>query len=72
MVSLKILGGTGEIGGNKILVSDGSSRVFIDFGKSCAHEGEYFDFPLLRPRESKHLIGLGFLPNLTGLHKGKP
>ncbi len=71
MVSLRFYGGVGEIGGNKILVSQSDSKVFLDFGKSYSHEGEYFDFPLLQPREPKHLLGLGILPNLTGLYKGQ-
>jgi ribonuclease J len=71
LTSLRFLGGVGEIGGNKILLSDRGSNVFLDFGKSYAQEGEYFDFPLLQPREPRHLLGLGILPNVTGLYKGQ-
>jgi ribonuclease J len=71
LTTLKFLGGAGEIGGNKILVTGNGSKVFLDFGKSYTQEGEYFDFPLLQPREPRHLIGLGILPNLEGLYKGQ-
>ena len=62
-------GGVGEIGGNKILISDRSSKVFLDFGKSYSREQEFFDFPLLQARQPKHLKGLGILPDLKGLYK---
>jgi ribonuclease J len=71
LTSLRFLGGTGEIGGNKILLTESGSKVFLDFGKSYAQEGEYFDFPLLQPREPTHLLGLGILPDLKGFYKGQ-
>lgn len=32
MTTLTFYGGVGEIGGNKILLTDDESRVFLDFG----------------------------------------
>lgn len=69
MAKLQFLGGVGEIGGNRILVQEGGSNIFLDFGKSYTKESQYFDFPLLQPRHPKHLLGLGILPNLKGLYK---
>ena len=31
MVSIKVLGGDGEIGGNKILIEHKGTRIFLDF-----------------------------------------
>jgi hypothetical protein len=32
MVSITVYGGAGVIGGNKILLEDGDTRLFLDFG----------------------------------------
>jgi len=58
-----------EIGGNKILIEDQSSRIFLDFGKNYSKENDFFDFPLLQPRQEKHLLATGILPNLPGFYK---
>ena len=69
MTSITVHGGASEIGGNKILVDDGKTRLFLDFGKNYSSERNFFDFPLLQPREEKHLLSLGFLPQVRGLYK---
>ena len=69
MISITVHGGASEIGGNKILLDDGTIRLFLDFGKNYSSEREFFDFPLLQPREEKHLLSLGFLPQIEGLYK---
>lgn len=72
MVSLTFYGGVGEVGGNKILVEDGQTRLFLDFGKNFAQERRYFDEPYLAPREEKHLLALGILPEIEGIYKKDP
>jgi ribonuclease J len=42
MVKLRFYGGVNEIGGNKILLEDGKTRIFLDFGKSFAFGTDYF------------------------------
>lgn len=69
MTSLTFYGGVNEIGGNKILLSNKDSKIFLDFGKNYAKERDYFDFPMLQPREEKHLLALGILPKINGLYK---
>src|SRR6266571_1480971 len=39
MVQVDILGGIGEIGGNKFLVEDSDSRILLDFGMSLGARG---------------------------------
>ena len=52
MVSLTLFGGVGQIGGNKILVEDGDTRVFFDFGEPFRFLDKYFvDF--LKPRDGR-------------------
>ena len=69
MTSLTFYGGIGEIGGNKILLRDGSTSIFLDFGKNFGKERQFYDEPYLSPREEKHLIYLGILPKIKGLYK---
>lgn len=70
MTELRFYGGVGEIGGNKFLLEDGSTRVFLDFGKNFAREKQFFDEPWISPRNEDHLLGLGILPRLDGLYQG--
>lgn len=65
-------GGVREIGGNKLLVEDGDTRVFLDFGMSFGAQGTYFD-KFLQPRtntELRDLLDLGILPRIDGVYRG--
>ncbi|MFQ6054337.1 MAG: MBL fold metallo-hydrolase, partial [Candidatus Bathyarchaeia archaeon] len=70
MASLTFFGGVGEIGGNKVLLEDGDTRVFLDFGESFTMGEEYYT-GWLSPRR---VNGLGdyfefdLLPELRGLY----
>ncbi len=59
----------GEIGGNKFLVESGTSRLFLDFGKSFGKEGEFYEMPFLQPRSEDQLVSLGILPDIPGIYK---
>ena len=37
-----VFGGANEIGGNKILVEHGDSRIMLDFGMNFGAQGDYF------------------------------
>jgi len=69
MTTLTFYGGVGEIGGNKILLTDSKTRVFLDFGINFEKEKRYYEPPYLQPRNEDHLLGLGILPPLKGLYK---
>lgn len=56
MITLTFYGGVGEIGGNKILLTDNESRVFLDFGMNYEKEREYYEPLYLQPRNEKHLL----------------
>jgi len=71
MTSLTFYGGVNEIGGNKILLQDKDTKIFLDFGKSYAKEGKYLE-GFVQPRKSNGLgdyIDLGILPDINGLYR---
>ncbi|HDP96601.1 MAG TPA: MBL fold metallo-hydrolase [Euryarchaeota archaeon] len=70
MVHITFYGGVAEIGGNKILVEDGRSRAFLDFGKSFGQEKLYFEEPFLSAREIEHLKVLRLIPHIEGIYEG--
>lgn len=71
MVRVTAYGGIAEIGGNKILVEDGDTRVLLDFGMSFSAHGSYFA-EFMKPRtntEGLDLLKLGILPKLDGIYR---
>lgn len=70
MVKLSFFGGVSEIGGNKILLEDRDTRVFLDFGLSFAGEDQYFCGYLCARsvNGAGDYLEFGLLPNLTGLY----
>jgi ribonuclease J len=70
MVSLRFYGGVGEIGGNKILLDDGDTKIWLDFGQSFTMGCDYY-VGWLQPRSSSILADLfefDLLPKLAGLY----
>lgn len=71
MVSIKVLGGDGEIGGNKILLEHKGTRVFLDFGMSFKQNGTFFS-EFLNPRKCSGLgdfFEFGLLPDIQGIYR---
>jgi ribonuclease J len=71
MISFTFYGGVNEIGGNKILVEDQDTRLFLDFGMSFSLANEYFD-EFMQPRKCNGILDLlefGLLPDLNGLYR---
>jgi len=67
--SLTFYGGVNEIGGNKILLQDRGTKIFLDFGMSFALKKQYYSLPFLSPRSEKSLQELGILPKLKGFYR---
>jgi ribonuclease J len=69
-VEITCYGGVNEIGGNKILVSDGDTKVLLDFGAGFSEGLDYFDSGI----DPRHVNGagdyfeFGLLPELPGLY----
>ena len=69
--TLTFYGGINEIGGNKILVEDGKTRIFLDFGKSFSKRGKYYD-GFSKPRLANgigDLLELGIIPDIKGIYR---
>jgi ribonuclease J len=67
--TLTFYGGVDEIGGNKILLKDGDTKVFFDFGMSFAMKKLFYSPPFLSPKSGKSLQEFGILPKLDGVYK---
>jgi ribonuclease J len=70
--TLTFYGGVDEIGGNKILLQDRDTKIFLDFGMSFAMRRQFYSPPFLSPRSEESLQALGILPELKGVYKFKP
>jgi ribonuclease J len=68
MGRVSILGGVGEIGGNKILVEDKDTRVMLDFGMSISQRARFFSDPYVSPRRPESLLSLGIIPQIEGVY----
>lgn len=71
MVSLTFYGGVNEIGGNKILLQDKDTKIFLDFGKSFGKRARYFE-EYLNPRTSNGIVDfmtMGLVPDISGIYR---
>ena len=67
--SLAFYGGVNEIGGNKILLQDRGTKIFLDFGLSFALKSNIIRCLSFRLEVKKSLQELGILPKLKGFYK---
>ena len=71
MVKITAYGGVNEIGGNKILVKNDDTKIFLDFGMSFARTTQYYE-EFLRPRTNNYLrdlLTMGVVPKLDGIYR---
>jgi len=71
MTFLTFYGGVNEIGGNKILLEDKDTKVFLDFGKGFSISEKYFE-EYLSPRKANGIgdyLAMGQIPDLTGIYR---
>lgn len=64
-------GGINEIGGNKILLEDKDTKIFLDFGKSFSRRTKFFE-EYINPRTSNGImdfITMGLVPDISGLYR---
>jgi ribonuclease J len=71
MVNITLYGGVGRIGGNKTLLEDGKTRIFLDMGESFGFRDDYFT-GYLGPRTSRvglrDFFALDMIPKIPGLY----
>lgn len=71
MTSITFYGGVNEIGGNKILLEDKDTKVFLDFGKGFSRREKYFE-EYLKPRQANgitDLLTMGLVPDIEGVYR---
>lgn len=71
MTNIDFYGGMDEIGGNKILVDDTKTSLFLDFGMSFPQANNYFS-EFLQPRKGNGLLDFvefGLLPKIKGIYR---
>lgn len=71
MVFITFYGGVKEIGGNKILVEDKDTKIFLDFGISFSRRKMFFE-EFLTPRVANGIgdfLETGLLPDIGGVYR---
>jgi len=71
LTSLTFYGGVNEIGGNKILLEDKDTKVFLDFGKSFSRRAKFFE-EFINPRTSNGIVDfitMGLVPDIPGVYR---
>jgi ribonuclease J len=70
-MNLSFFGGINRIGGNKILLEDNGTRIFLDFGMNFEEHNMFFT-EYMPPRKCNCIydfIHLGLLPDLKGIYR---
>lgn len=71
LVKLTFYGGVNEIGGNKILLEDNNTKIFLDFGMSFSRRNKFFE-EFLTPRSANGIgdfITMGLIPDIPGIYR---
>ncbi len=69
--TLTFYGGLDEIGGNKILLGNKGTRIFLDFGKSFGARSRFYEWTD-KPRLANGVgdfLALGILPDIVGIYR---
>jgi len=71
MVRITFYGGVEEVGGNKILVESGTTRLMLDFGRRMGFDSQFFaEFLDTRTATAlKDRITIGALPRISGIYR---
>jgi len=71
LVKLTFYGGVKEIGGNKILLEDNDTKIFLDFGMSFGKRALFFE-EFLTPRTSNGIgdfLSMKLIPDISGIYR---
>jgi ribonuclease J len=71
LVKLAFYGGIKEIGGNKTLLEDNGTKIFLDFGMSFNRRGLYFE-EFLTPRTANGIgdfLAMKLIPDIRGIYR---
>ncbi len=70
-MKISFFGGVNEIGGNKILLEDRGTKIFLDFGKSYKEARKFFE-EFVQPRAVhgiKDYLALDLIPKIEGIYR---
>ena len=70
-MKISFFGGVNEIGGNKILLEDKGTKIFLDFGKSYEEARKFFE-EFVQPRAVhgiKDYLALDLIPKIEGIYR---
>ncbi len=70
MVKITLYGGANQIGGNKVLLEDRGTRIFLDFGEPFGMAEKYF-YEWLKPRDRfglRDYFHFDLIPKIRGLY----
>ncbi len=71
MTTITFYGGVNEIGGNKILLEDEETSIFLDFGMSFGNRAKFYS-EYLNPRSFNgigDLLITGLIPSIPGIYR---
>lgn len=71
LVNLTFYGGIQEIGGNKILLEDNDTKLFLDFGMSFNRRAQFFE-EFLTPRTANGIgdfLTMNLIPDINGVYR---
>jgi ribonuclease J len=71
VVKLTFYGGVNEIGGNKILLEDQDTKIFLDFGMSFKKRGLFFE-EFVTPRTANGIgdfLAMQLIPDISGVYR---
>ena len=71
MATLTFYGGVNEIGGNKILLEDQETKIFLDFGMGFGARAKFFE-EFLTPRTANGIgdfLATGLIPDIKGAYR---
>lgn len=69
--TITFYGGVNEVGGNKVLLTDKDTKIFLDFGKGFSRRARYFE-EYLKPRSANGLVDfleMGLIPDVNGIYR---
>jgi ribonuclease J len=71
LVNLTFYGGVKEIGGNKILLEDNGTKIFLDFGMSFVRREKFYE-EFLNPRIANGIgdyLATNLTPDISGIYR---
>lgn len=71
LVNLRFYGGIKEIGGNKVLLEDNGTKIFLDFGMSFKKRERFFE-EFLTPRSANGIgdfLTTDLIPDIPGIYR---